>query len=74
VLAADRLQLLRNFKKKQAAGEVDPYGDLVEGVHPDWLEVSGCPFPVGWDAGDGLSCWMLAAGCWVLSQLASPLN
>ena len=37
----DRLQLLRNFQKKKAAGEVDPYGDLVEGVHPDWREVGG---------------------------------
>ena len=36
----DRLQLLRNFQKKKAGGEVDPYGDLVDGVHPDWLLVS----------------------------------
>jgi hypothetical protein len=35
----DRLQLLRNFQKKKAAGEVDPYGDLVQGVHPDWVQV-----------------------------------
>ncbi|KAL4858846.1 Chromodomain-helicase-DNA-binding protein 6 [Chlorella vulgaris] len=35
----DRQQLLRNFQKKKAAGEIDPYGDLVNGIHPDWLKV-----------------------------------
>ena len=40
--AADgRQQLVRNFQKKKAAGEVDPYGDLTDGIHPHWLEVRG---------------------------------
>jgi hypothetical protein len=40
--AVDRQQLLRNFQKKKAAGEIDPYGDLVNGIHPDWLKVCLC--------------------------------
>ena len=39
VIAAGRQQLVRNFEKKAADGFVDPYGDLIDGVHPNWLEV-----------------------------------
>ncbi len=38
--AADgRQQLVRNFQRKRERGEIDPYGDLEEGVHPDWTQV-----------------------------------
>lgn len=31
--------LVRNFEKKAQQGEVDPYGDLHDGVHAEWLIV-----------------------------------
>lgn len=30
---------MRNFQRKRERGEIDPYGDLEEGVHPDWTQV-----------------------------------
>jgi superfamily II DNA or RNA helicase len=39
LIAAGRAQLVRNFEKKAVNGSIDPYGDLVNGVHPSWLEV-----------------------------------
>ncbi|KAL4423047.1 hypothetical protein ABPG77_002081 [Micractinium sp. CCAP 211/92] len=39
LLAADRSQLLGNFLKRQAAGELNPYGDLISGVAPQHLQV-----------------------------------
>jgi superfamily II DNA or RNA helicase len=39
LVAAGRAQLVRNFEKKAVDGSIDPYGDLVDGVHPSWLEV-----------------------------------
>ncbi|KAH7617240.1 putative Chromodomain-helicase-DNA-binding protein 7 [Nannochloris sp. 'desiccata'] len=39
LVAAGRAQLVRNFEKKAVDGFIDPYGDLVNGIHPSWLEV-----------------------------------
>ena len=39
LLAAGRQQLVRNFERKASQGGIDPYGDLDDGVHPDWLEI-----------------------------------
>lgn len=39
LVAAGRAQLVRNFEKKAVDGSIDPYGDLVDGIHPTWLEV-----------------------------------
>lgn len=36
---AGRQNLVRNFDKKRRSGELDPYGDCVDGVHPDWLTI-----------------------------------
>lgn len=30
---------MRNFQRKRERGEIDPYGDLEEGIHPDWTQV-----------------------------------
>lgn len=50
LLAADRSQLLGNFLKRQAAGELNPYGDLISGVAPQHLQARTalvlCPRPV----------------------------
>jgi SNF2 family DNA or RNA helicase len=39
LVAAGRAQLVRNFEKKAVDGSIDPYGDLVNGVHPSWLDI-----------------------------------
>ena len=75
--AADgRQQLVRNFQKKKAAGEVDPYGDLTDGIHPHWLEVCGWG-GLGWAAGAACaaSSWLYAWVCYLSCLLlnSSPL-
>ncbi len=39
--AADKMGLVRGFRKREGEGGVDPYGDLEQGqgVHPAWLKV-----------------------------------
>ena len=39
LVAAGRAQLVRNFEKKAVDGSIDPYGDLINGVHPTWLQI-----------------------------------
>lgn len=39
IVAGGRQQLVRNFEKKASEGAIDPYGDLIDGVHPNWLEI-----------------------------------
>lgn len=36
-MQAGRVALLRAFEKRANEGSIDPYGDLEDGVHPDWL-------------------------------------
>lgn len=37
VLWKHKPQLLRNFMQKRIDGDLDPYDELEDGVHPDWL-------------------------------------
>jgi SNF2 family DNA or RNA helicase len=37
LFAMDKGSLIRGYEKRLEQGKVDPYGDLEDGIHPDWL-------------------------------------
>ena len=39
LLAVGKQSLIRGYEKRLEQGKIDPYGDLEDGVHPDWCKV-----------------------------------
>lgn len=37
LFAMEKGSLIRGYEKRLEQGKVDPYGDLEDGIHPDWL-------------------------------------